>query len=154
MPQFHPVFIKISNLYREDLWKYFFYRTSRSEISSNTLSRQSARGNNSMAISCRCTTSASPVRSDMITLGNCKPFKTRNDSYSDQTNLLFRFIKMHQKCISAHELLKIFGRRNRAGDWLTPTSGSRFRRRIHISWRRLNIWRLSTDLSAELGAIK
>ena len=34
--------------------------------------------------------------------------KTRYDLYSDQTNLLFRFIKMHQKCISAHEFQKIF----------------------------------------------
>ena len=73
-----------------------------------------------MAISCRCTTTASPVRSDMITLGNWKPFKTRNDSYSDQINLLYRFIKMIQKCISAHELQKIFWKKEQIRGLIDP----------------------------------
>ncbi|XP_078313637.1 carbohydrate sulfotransferase 11-like isoform X3 [Crassostrea virginica] len=46
--------------------------------------------------------------------------KTRNDSYSDQTNLLFRFIKMHQKCISAHELQKIFWKKEQIRGLIDP----------------------------------
>uniref|UniRef100_K1RBF9 Carbohydrate sulfotransferase n=1 Tax=Magallana gigas TaxID=29159 RepID=K1RBF9_MAGGI len=46
--------------------------------------------------------------------------KTKNDSAEDQTDLLFRYMKVLEKCISRHEIQKIFWRKEQIRGLIDP----------------------------------
>lgn len=46
--------------------------------------------------------------------------KTKNDSAEDQTDLLFRYMKVLEKCISRHEIQKIFWRKEQIRGIIDP----------------------------------